>query len=246
MNLFIYDDFLKRHTKKVSQIEASLHNLNLSGKIIYLGGIKKIDDLIKAEISTGARNIIAVGNNRTISKILNVIMTVDVKTLNSLSLGIIPVGENNSIAASWGVNSEKNAAHIILARRVEKLDVAYANDDCFISGAQIKAKGTTLKIKDFTIDPIKNGQISLFNILPQKCSSKNISANPQDGLLDLYIDTGNKKPSFFAVKELEIETSNKEKLILDEAIETELPAKIGIIGHRLNIIVGRDRTFNLD
>lgn len=79
-----------------------MHNLNLSGKIIYLGGIKKIDEIVKTEINNGAKNIIAVGNNQTISKILNIIMTLDVKTLNSLSLGIIPVGSNNSIASSWG------------------------------------------------------------------------------------------------------------------------------------------------
>ena len=246
MNLFIYDDFLKRYTKKVNQIEATLHNLNLNGKIIYLGGIKKIDELIKAEINNGAKNIIAVGNNATINKILNVIITVDIRTLNSLSLGIIPVGDNNSIAESWGIDNEKVAGHIILARRLEKVDVAYANDDCFIYNATIKAKGTTLKIKEFAIDPIKNGEISLLNFLPRKCSSKNISANPQDGLLDLYIETGNKKPSFFSVKELEVVNEGKEKLILDETITATLPAKIGMVGHKLNIIVGRDRTFNLD
>lgn len=145
-----------------------------------------------------------------------------------------------------GVDSDKNAAHIILARRVEKVDVAYANDDCFIYGAIIKAKGSTIKIKDFAIDPIKNGEIRVLNITPTKCSSRNIMANPQDGLLDIYIDTGNKKTSFFSAKELEIDNQNKEKLVLDESIVTSLPAKIGIVGHKLNIIVGRDRTFNLD
>ena len=244
MNLFIYDDFLKRHGKSINQVEATLHNLNLSGKIIYLESIKKIDELIKNEIVHGAKNIIAVGNNHTFNKVLNVVMTLDPKTISALSLGIIPIGENNSIAESFGINDEKTACHIILARRLEKIDVVQANDSFFIHTASLPAKGSILKIKEFSIDPIKNGEIILINILPKKSPAKNITGNPQDGLLNLYI-INQKNPSFFLLKEMEIE-NNRGKLILDESLEVNLPAQISVGQHKINVIVGRDRTFNIE
>ncbi len=239
MNLFVYDDYLKKYTKKVNNIEIALHNLNLNGKIIYLGAIKKIDEFIREEISHGVKTVIAVGNNKTISTVLTSLITSD----SEVVLGIIPVGDNNSIAQACGIKDEKSATDILLARRLEQINVAYANKNLFLSNAKIRAKNTSFKIKEFTIDPIEKGDVNIINLLTPDCSTGNIKSDPRDNLLDLTIYNRRQKPSFFQVNELRIENSAEEPLILDNSIPVKTPAKIGILDKKINIIVSKDRIF---
>jgi hypothetical protein len=243
MNVFVYDDFLKKHTKTVNNMEVLLHKLNLNGKIVYLESIRNINDLIKDEVNNGAKTIIAVGNNQTINKVLNGMMS---GNNNNIALGIIPVGDNNSIASACGIRNEKEACDILLARRIEKVDVSRANNLYFLANARIKSKGTTLKIQDFSIDQTENGEINLINISTKNCSAKNILADPQDGQLNLYINNGGKKYSLLSVKELELENSRSEKLIIDESIKLDTPAKIGVSDRKINLIVGKNRKFNIN
>lgn len=242
MNVFIYDDFLKKHTKTVNNLEMLLHKINLNGKIVYLESIRNINDLIKDEINNGIKTIIAVGNNKTVNRVLNGMMNSD----NNIALGIIPIGDNNSIAQACGIKSEKEACEILLARRIEKIDVAYANNLYFLANAKIKSKGTTLKIQEFSIDQAENGEICLINLATKKCSAQNILVNPQDGQLNLYINNNNKKYSLLSVKELELENNREEKLLIDESIELDTPAKIGLDGRQINLIVGKNREFNIN
>ena len=243
MNVFIYDDFLKKHTKTVNNVEVLLHKLNLNGKIVYLESIRNINDLIKDEVNNGAKTIIAVGNNKTINKVLNGMMGSD---NNNIALGIIPIGDNNSIAQACGIRNEKEACEILLARRIEKIDIAYANKLYFLANAKIKSKGTTLKIQEFSINQTENGDINIINISTKNCSTKNILANPQDGQLNLFINNGGKKYSLLSIKELELENDREEKIIIDESIELDTPATIGIGEHQINLIVGKNREFNIN
>jgi len=242
MNVFIYDDFLKKHQKAVNNLEITLHKLNLNGKIVYLESIRNINDLIRDEVNSGAKTIVAVGNNKTVNKVLNGMMTGDNQ---NIALGIIPIGDNNSIAQTCGIRNEKEACDILLARRIEKIDVAQANTTYFISSAQIKSKGTTIKIKDFSIDQADNGEINIINIPNKNCSAKNILANPQDGQLNLLISS-NKNYSLLTVKELELENDRAEKLIVDESVSIDTPVKIGLSEHQINLIVGKNREFNIN
>ena len=53
-------------------------DLGLNGKIIRLGGIKKIKGTIQNEIKLGAKTIIAVGNNQTVNKIIGSIIDTEI------------------------------------------------------------------------------------------------------------------------------------------------------------------------
>jgi len=243
MNVFIYDDFLKKHTKTVNNTEILLHKLNLNGKIVYLESIRNINDLIRDEVNNGAKTIIAVGNNKTINKVLNGMMSGDNQ---SIALGIIPIGDNNSIAQTCGIRNEKEACEILLARRIEKIDIGYANKLYFIANARIKAKGTTIKIDDFSIDQTENGEINIINLPDKNCSTQNILANPQDGQLNLLINNGGKKYGLLSIKAMELENDHEEKLMLDESVAVDTPAKIGLGDHQISLIVGKNREFNIN
>jgi hypothetical protein len=245
MYVYIYDDFLEkgRFNKAINRVEIRLTDLGLNGKIIRLAGIKNIKTVIQNEIKLGARTIIAVGNNQTVNKIIGTIIDTDVyeafqkKTL----LGIIPIGDDNSIAESFGIKDEKEACNILLARRVEKIDLGIAGDYYFLNKATISSQGTEIKINDYTISTPEKGEISIVNLMS---SSDDWKSNPHDGLLDVYIRTKRKDASYLNAKRIRISNADENhKLLIDNVLEIDTPVDLGIMKNYINVIVGKDRLF---
>lgn len=239
MNVYIYDDFLKKHPKTVSNIEVSLNNLNLGGKIIHLENLKNISNIIKEEIASGAKTIVAVGNNQTFFRVLNATMP-HIQENSNLALAIIPAGDNNSLAKALGIKNEKEAAEIILARRIEKIDIPQANDYYFLSQINLDNTDSSIVFDNYSISPVSKGQIKILNLPLQKCSTQNIL--PQDGKLDLIIEGKGKQESFFKVESLSLENLNK-KALVDETTEISCPIKVKIGDKKINLIVGKNRLF---
>jgi len=244
MHVYIYDDYLNKnkYNKAINRIEIRLTDLGLNGKIIRLGGIKNIKGTIQNEVRLGAKTIIAVGNNQTISKIIGAI--IDNNTYGEFQkntlLGIIPVGDDNSIAQSFGIKNEEDACNILLARRVEKIDLGLAGQNYFLNQAVIQSLGTTLKINDYSLEINSRGEVRIINLLSDP--RETIKSNPHDGQLEVIIRTKQKDTSFFTVKKLMV-SHPEEKLILDGVVEVATPAEISIMKDKVNIIVGKDRLF---
>lgn len=223
-------------------MEIRLTDLGLNGKIIRLGGIKNIKGTIQNEIRLGAKTIVAVGNNQTVNKIIGAIIDTDIygdfqkKTL----LGIIPIGGDNSIAESFGINNGEEACNILLARRVEKIDLGLVDKHYFLNQVSIQGLGTILEIDNYSLEIMAKGEVRIINLLSDK--KREIKSNPHDGLLDVFIKTRGKDETYFSTKKIKI--SNPEnKLIIDGVVEINTPVEVGITRDRVNIIVGKDRAF---
>lgn len=223
-------------------MEIRLTDLGLNGKILRLAGIKNIKAAIQNEIRIGAKTIVAVGNNQTVLKIIGAIIDNDIfgdfqkKTL----LGIIPVGDDNSVAASFGIKNYEDACNILLARRVEKIDLGLAGTHHFLNELLIESMGTTLEIGDYSMEMTEKGEVRIINLLKDK--KDGLKSDPHDGLLDIYIRTNKKDETYLNSKTLKI-FNPKEKLIADGVIEIETPTEISVLKNRVNIIVGKDRVF---
>ena len=244
MHVYIYDDYLNKskYNKAINRMEIRLTDLGLNGKIIRLGGIKNIKGSIQNEIKLGAKTIIAVGNNQTINKIIGAIINTDIygdfqkKTL----LGIIPIGDDNSIATSFGIKDEEEACNILLARRIEKIDLGLVDKHYFLNQATISSAGTKLEINDYSMEIEERGEIKIINLLSEKI--KNIKSNPHDGKLDILIQTKKKDQTFITVDSLRV-INDREKLIVDGVIEIKTPAEIQVMRDKVNVIVGKERLF---
>ena len=244
MHVYIYDDYLNKskYHKAINRLEIRLTDLGLNGKIIRLEGIKNIKGAIQHEIRLGAKTIVAVGNNQTVNKIIGAIIDTDLYgdfQKNTL-LGIIPVGDDNSIAASFGIKNEAEACNILLARRIEKIDLGLAGNHYFLNQASIQSLGTILEIDNYSIEVQERGEVKVINLLSDK--DTDIKSNPHDGLLDIYIKTKRRDKTCLITKKLKL--SNPEnKLIIDGVMEMATPIELGILRDRVNIIVGKDRMF---
>jgi len=244
MHVYIYDDYLNKnkYNKIINRIEIRLTDLGLNGKIIRLGGIKNIKSAIQNEVRLGAKTIIAVGNNQTINKIIGAIIDNNIYgdfQKNTL-LGIIPVGGDNSIAQSFGIKDEEEACNILLARRVEKIDLGLAGQHYFLNQAVIQSLGAILKINDYSLEITSRGEVRIINLLSDQ--KEKIKSNPHDGQLEVVIRTKQKDESFFTIKKLII-SHPEAKLLLDDVVEVATPVEIGIMKDKVNIIVGKDRLF---
>jgi diacylglycerol kinase family enzyme len=244
MYVYIYDDYLNKgkYNKVINRVEIRLTDLGLNGKIIRLGGIKNIKGAIQNEIKLGAKTIIAVGNNQTVNKIIGAIIDADIygdfqkKTL----LGIIPVGDDNSIAASFGIKNEDDACNILLARRVEKIDLGMVNNYYFLNQCAIQSLGAILEIDKYSLEIMERGEVRIINLLSD--NNKNIKSSPHDGKLDVYIKTRKKDQSYLSVKKIKISNPDN-KLIVDGVMEINTPVEIGVATDKINVIVGKERMF---
>lgn len=244
MHVYIYDEYLNKpkYNRAINRLEIRLTDLGLNGKIIRLGGIKNIKATIQNEIKLGAKTIVAVGNNQTINKIIGSIIDTEIysdfqkKTL----LGLIPVGDDNSIASSFGIKDIDEACNILLARRIEKIDLGLVGDYYFLNQASIQSAGTTLEIDDYSLEINEKGEAKIINLLSDP--SEKIKSNPHDGKLDILIRTRKKDETVITVKKIKI-SNEKEKLLIDGVFEIETPAEISVMRDCVNVIVGKDRLF---
>lgn len=244
MHVYIYDEYLNKpkYNRAINRLEIRLTDLGLNGKIIRLGGIKNIKATIQNEIKLGAKTIIAVGNNQTINKIIGAIIDTEIygdfqkKTL----LGLVPVGEDNSIASSFGIKNIDEACNILLARRIEKIDLGLVGNYYFLNQASIQSAGTTIEIDDYSLEIAEKGEVRIINLLSDQ--AEKIKSNPHDGKLDILIRTRKKDESVITVKKLKL-SNPQEKLIIDGVFEVGTPVEIGIMRDKVNVIVGKDRMF---
>lgn len=244
MHVYIYDDYLSKskYNKTVNRVEIRLTDLALNGKIIRLNGIKNIKGAIQNEIRLGAKTIVAVGNNQTVNKIIGAIIEADIYDdfqKNTL-LGIIPVGNDNSIAASFGIKNESEACNILLARRIEKIDLGLVGEYYFLNEARINGADTKICLDDYQIELQNKGEIRIINLLSDR--NNDIKSNPHDGLLDVLISSKGKDQTLLRLDKFRVE-SVREKILLDGVVEVKTPVEVGVVKNRINIIVGKDRSF---
>jgi len=246
MNVYIYDDFLNksRYRRALAKVEIRLTDLGLNGKIIRLGAIKNVREVIQSEIKNGAKNIIAVGNNETVNKVVSAIMSSKSYDLfkKELLFSIIPIGDNNSIAESLGIKKSEDACNIILARRVENINIAWAGKNIFINKLELVNNGLKIEIDNkYEIELInKKNSAQIINIADKKSLNFFEKINPQDNLLNIMIDKG-KDETFIASKNIKIKGLGE--VILDSCLLEKTPIDIGLLQENLNIIVGKERSF---
>ena len=244
MHVYIYDEYLNKtkYNRAINRLEIRLTDLGLNGKIIRLNNVKNIKSAVQNEIKIGSKTIIAVGNNQTVNKIIGAIIDTDLyddfqqKTL----LGIIPIGDDNSIANSFGIKNAEDACNILLARRIENIDIGLAGDNYFLNQSTIESAGTTLEINGCTIETQEKGEIKIINLLSDK--KETIKPNPHDGKLEVLIRTRKRDQTFLTVKTLRLHNPSHQ-LIVDDVVKIDTPVEINVKKAKLNIIVGKDRLF---
>ncbi|TSC56499.1 MAG: putative lipid kinase [Parcubacteria group bacterium Gr01-1014_18] len=141
MYSYIYDSFLsaKKYEKILAKIENAITDFDIRGRICRLTLLNTIKAIIEEEIRKGSKNIIVIGNDKTVSKALDVVVP------HGVTLGIIPVGDENSIAELFGIPQEEAACQTISARMIREIPLGKINDSFFIHQAAIDSPRVSLE-----------------------------------------------------------------------------------------------------
>lgn len=266
MHVYVYDDFVnsKKYESTLSRIETRITDLGLNGRIIRLGAMKNTPVLIENELRSNAKTIVAVGNDKTVNKIVNTILkTQDHSPGLNLALGMIPIGrKNNIIAQGLGIDPEEEACDALSARRLESLSVGsvystslggQTKQKYFLSHVSIPSQNTTLEIdENFSIEMQSGGEVHILNFDSLKLLPGNMQSDPKDTTLELYIKTkegggllkrnAQVNESIFSFKKLAI-LNKKHPVTLDNSLEITPPIEIQALKNKLNVIVGKEREF---
>jgi len=236
MYTYIYDDFINggKFSKLLYQIEKRLTDLNLNGKIIRLGVSKNIKAAVDDEIRQGTKTIIAVGNDKTVSQIINHIIGNKSDERHQVTLGIIPITpKENKIAEKLGIKSISESCEILLARRLEIFQLAQINQGFFLFKAELNASDTILEIdRNYIIQNLKPALVEISNkpmVIDEKPGQK------------LELRVYNKEgQSMFSFKNLLV-VNKTAAIIIDGSLAIQPPAKITTSREKIRIIVGKER-----
>jgi hypothetical protein len=237
MYAYIYDDFITqgKYGKLLYQIEKRLTDLNLNGKTIRLGVSKNIKAAVNDEIRIGTKTIVAVGNDKTVSEIINHIINNQSDESRQVTLGIIPIDQKESkTAEALGIKSIGSACEILLARRLETFQLAEINQSYFLFKAALNASNSIMEIdKSFIIQNLKPALVEIIN--------RPVASGEQLGDKKLEMHIYNKEgKSIVLFKDLLI-TNKESAIITDDSLVIQSPARIKPGKERIKIIVGKER-----
>ena len=247
MYLYIYDSFLshQKYASLLAAIEQRVVDLDIKGKIARLSILKNTLELVRDAVRYGVTTVVAIGDDQTFAKIINIIAPLDV------TFGIIPVDGKSKIARVLGVPPKELACEVIAARIVKKLDLGKINNYYFLSSAEISNAKVSITCGSYTLQPTTElNTVRICNFGWNKASA---TSDPTDGILEAIITPFIQK--WLTKKELEptvlpftkirinSEVEGGAAILTDEQIILKTPADVEIAPHMLKVIVGTNRLF---
>lgn len=247
MYLYIVDTSAqdKKFQRDLLHIQARIQDLGINGRFEKLTMLKSIQDIVHDAERKGVRTIVAVGNDKTLNSIISHL------TDSSITLGLIPLGqEQNSIAHALNIPEGEAACTVLSKRIVKKLDLGKINGKYFFSSVSVPAS-ENLKIELDNSYMLKTSGVASIKII--NFCDNGYKGNAQDGKLETVVEESEQKGffSFFAskpshlrhtvipVKNISIKNNEESMPIYSgNDVMVKTPATIEIVPKKLRIIAG--------
>ncbi len=246
MYLYIYDSFLSdsKYESLLTSIERRVTDLGIQGKIAKLSILKNITELVTDAVKKGVTTIVAIGDDQTFTKMINVVASLNV------TFGIIPVVNNSTIAKVLGIPPKERACEVIAARMIRKLDLGKINNYYFIAGAELTNAKISISCDTYSLSPTT--EFNTVRICNVGFQTKNAVSNPTDGILEAIITpvkSGmfSKKPlppTILPFKKIRLKTEGEDaSIVTDGQVILKTPAVVEVEPAKLKFIVGSGRLF---
>ncbi len=229
-------------------IENRLADLGITGNIGRLSLFREASELILDEARRGIKTVVVVGNDRTVRQVIGAVVTA------RLTLGVIPLGEPNTLAKLFGIPSGARAVDILGRRSLYTIDVGKVNGRYFLSRMRLPESQCSIVCDGkFTLETKRVGALQIKNLgwIDDEAKSVELS-NPQDGYLEAVLEAKEEigfwrrpvwRRSQFVIKRVVIETTGPAPLAayVDEEKFAQPRFEVSILPRRLRVIVGRER-----
>ena len=265
--MYLYDAYVgdKKYEKTVVRIEHRLTDLGINGRIARSTVLTNPKNIVQDAIRRGVKTVVAVGGDSLVHNIITSLVDTDT------ALGIIPLGNEQSLANILGIPRNEAACDVLSARKIEYVDLGKINTTYFLTSASVLSD--TIKITcdgNFTVQPMKKkSQTSVYNFREMPENTPHAYRrffNPQDGILEATIEPlsfsltdnilksiGKERvpkvdhiDSVFPIKKVYIESIDPEKtfpVVVDGQTMLETPVTIEAAPKKLKVIVGKGRLF---
>jgi diacylglycerol kinase family enzyme len=258
MYYYLYDTYVNdsKYEKVLDRIKTRLLDLDIQGKHERMSLLKNVESMIGDEVRHGAQTIIVIGNDKTFLK------AVDTVARNNATIGIIPLGPGNQIAAALGIPDDERACDILAARKLTQFDLGQANSLYFFSRLTMTKNIDRLAIshQGYRVMPQHDcSEVSLYNFaIPETPAvDKQLGKiDPQDGMLDLVFRSQEKEKRGFSLfrrespividsiiqgKLFEVKSFEYLPLMLDGYKVMKTPVSVRLADKKLKVIVGKTK-----
>lgn len=251
MYLYIYDTFLsdKKYYSLLNKIENRLADLEIKGKVCRLNILKNMKEVVEDGIKQGVDTVVAIGNDLTFSKIVNIIAELNV------TLGIIPVAKSK-IAVILGVPEGEAACDTLAQRLIQKIDLGKINHQYFLDSATVEDSNVIISFDKFQISSVaKNALVSICNLGfladNQSIYRQRLSV-PTDGMLEAVIaplkstlfSKKVKQQSIFPFTKIRLDSKAEPVTVtIDQQAVFKTPVEVTIAPKKLKVVVGSKRLF---
>lgn len=248
MYYYVYDEFVQdpKFERDLALIETRLTDLGIAGKIARLALFRDPKELIKDEIRKGVKTIVAVGNDRTLRRVI------DAAGDSGVAIGVIPVGkENIELASILGIPAGVEACDILSARIIEELDIGEVNARRFLHAVYVpQASQVEVTVdRGFILSAYRKCTVEVRNLAVAADDVR--AANPTDGRLECVLRTPAKglfkkkkwNTSLVPAKDLKITLGENVKCVADSEEFESNELRFKVIPRALRVITGKGRKF---
>lgn len=253
MYFYFYDASTqeKRHLNTLRQIETSLIDLGISGRIEKVSPFSEIGDQLANAIKNGVTTVVIVGSDETFVQAVNIIAR-----YQDVALAFIPLSSSSIFGAILGMPQGAKSCDIIAKRLYQRVDLGVINDTYFFGSVEIPT-GPSLQLRcDDTYSIVRTNETDIITIQnvgdllgagTEKLYPAHLSS------LHLVVESVSKKRFFrknqpeliatqLQVKKVEI-TAPNDRIVarVDHTIDVALPCLVSVASQQLRLIIGRDR-----
>ena len=242
---YLYDDFLSdhRYERDLSILETELARRGIGGHVGRLAMFRNAREIIVDMACAGTKNIVFVGNDKTLQKMMWFLPDVDV------TIGYIPI-QPSHIGDLLSIPLGIGAVDVLAARFIESLDVGKLDDRYFFTEVVVPSTTAALEIEgQYRVSPSEGGAIAIRN-LGSVTGKFFVPADAKDGLLEAVIQTpvqNNKRwigsPSIsethICLKQGQLISTEPMDVFMDGHAVNGFTFRLSIIPQKLKMITGR-------
>lgn len=116
------------------RLKARVRELDIDGEFAKTLDTGDAEKITRSVLKRGAKTIVVAGGDQTVNEVLS---TVNSLGRHSVAVGIIPLGEANTVASHLGIGDWQHACEVLAARRLQPFNVIHVNDYSFIHSCVI-------------------------------------------------------------------------------------------------------------
>lgn len=224
---YVYDEVLAqpRYERLVADIENEAVHAGIEGRVLRVGMFRDAKESLKELEKHGVKNLIFVGTDHVLLSHLSLLPSLE------MTIGFLPIETESYLARALRLPIGPKAVQAIAGRLIESLDLGKIGDRWFLTELVVTNTDAGVEVNGaYRLSPRERGGISVRN-LSASPGETGCSADPQDGMLEIIIQSKLTPKGIFPWKKSEI---SETRLYLKEgAIVSPLPLDAFVDGVKM-------------